>query len=100
MGVYIETIDTPLRIERDEDISNIFAFLGHVRDRFLYHVSDLRERQVPPLMSWVLKQCDLNKDIEISDKAQLTLPDIELIHVDRVFRLCLSACYHNVLYQY
>jgi len=85
--VHIQTTDTPLRIERDEDISSIFAFLGQARDRFLYHVSDIRERYVPPLMSWVLKQCDLNKDIEISDRAQLTLPDIQLIHADRVFRL-------------
>ena len=85
--VYIATTDTPLRIEEDEDVSAIFAFLGQVRDRFLYHVSDIRERHVPPLLSWVLKQCDLNKDIEISDKAQIALPDIQLIHADRVFRL-------------
>ncbi|HEV2877281.1 MAG TPA: hypothetical protein VGW09_08385 [Nitrososphaeraceae archaeon] len=68
---------------KEMKILAIFSpFLGHVKDRFLYHVNDLRERQVPPLMSWVLKQCDLNKDIEISDKAQLTLPDIELIHAE------------------
>ena len=69
--VYIATTDTPFRIERDEDVSAIFAFLGQVRDRFLYHVSDIRERHVPPLLNWILKQCDLNKDIEIDDKAQL-----------------------------
>lgn len=85
--VYIATTDTPLRIEEDEDVSVIFAFLGQVRDRFLYHVSDIRERQVPPLLNWILKQCDLNKDIEIDDKAQLTLPDIQLKSADRVFRM-------------
>jgi hypothetical protein len=85
--VYIATTDTPLRIEEDEDVSDIFAFLGQVRDRFLYHVSDIRERQVPPLLNWILKQCDFNKDIEIDDKAQLTLPDIQLKSADRVFRM-------------
>ena len=84
--VYIATTDTPLRIEEDEDVSAIFAFLGQVRDRFLYHVSDIRERQVPPLLGWILQQCDLNKDIEIDDKAQFTLPDIQLRYADRVFR--------------
>jgi hypothetical protein len=68
--VHIKTNDSPLKIERDEDVSAIFAFLGQVRDRFLYHVSDIRERNVPPLLSWILKQCDLNKDVEISDRAQ------------------------------
>ena len=41
--VYIATTDTPLRIQEDEDVSAIFAFLGQVRDRFLYHISDIRE---------------------------------------------------------
>jgi hypothetical protein len=57
-----------------------------VRDRFLFHVNDTRERQVPPLMNWILKQCDLNKDIEIDEKAQFTLPDIQLKSANRVFR--------------
>jgi hypothetical protein len=85
--VYISTTDTPFRIERDEDISTLFAFLGQVRDRFLYHVSDKKEIHVPDLLNWILKQCDLNKDIEIDDTAQLTFPDIQLKSADRVFRL-------------
>jgi hypothetical protein len=85
--VYIATTDTPFRIERDEDISLLFAFLGQVRDRFLYHVSDIKEKHVPNLLNWILKQCDLNKDVEIDHIAQLTLPDIQLKSADRVFRL-------------
>jgi hypothetical protein len=85
--VAVATTDTPFRIERDEDVSALFAFLGQVRDRFLYHVSDIRERHVPNLLSWILKQCDLNKDIEIDSIAQLTFPDIQLKSADRVFRL-------------
>jgi hypothetical protein len=36
--VAVATTDTPFRIERDEDVSALFAFLGQVRDRFLYHL--------------------------------------------------------------
>jgi hypothetical protein len=85
--VAISTTDTPFRIEKDEDVSDLFSFLGQVRDRFLYHVSDIRENHVPHILKWVLKQCDFNKDIKISDKAQITLPDIQLKQADRVFRL-------------
>ena len=67
-------------------MSTLFAFLGQVRDRFLHIVSDIRLLHVPPLMNWILKQCDLNKDIEIDDMAQLTFPDIQLKSADRVFR--------------
>jgi hypothetical protein len=85
--VAVATTDTPFRIERDEDVSALFAFLGQVRDRFLYHVSDIKEQHVPNLLNWILKQCDLNKDVEIDSTAQLTFPDIQLKSADRVFRL-------------
>ena len=85
--VAVATTDTPFRIETDEDVSALFAFLGQVRDRFLYHVSDIKEQHVPNLLNWILKQCDLNKDVEIDDIAQLTFPDIQLKSADRVFRL-------------
>jgi hypothetical protein len=35
-------------------------------------------------MEWVLKACDLNKDIEIDDICQMVLPDIQLKYVNRV----------------
>jgi hypothetical protein len=85
--VAVATTDTPFRIETDEDVSALFAFLGQVRDRFLNHVSDIKEQHVPNLLNWILKQCDLNKDVEIDSTAQLTFPDIQLKSADRVFRL-------------
>ena len=50
-------------------------------------MSDIREQHVPSLLNWILKQCDLNKDVEIDDIAQFTFPDIQLKSADRVFRL-------------
>jgi hypothetical protein len=45
------------------------------------------QKYVPNLLNWILKQCDLNKDVEIDYIAQLTLPDIQLKSADRIFRL-------------
>ena len=84
--VAIRSNDTPFRIATDEDVSTIFSFLGQVRDRLLNHVRDLGEREISSIMEWILKACDLNKGIQISDKAQLTLPDIQLKYADRVFK--------------
>jgi hypothetical protein len=78
--------DNPFRLETDDDVAILFSFFGQVRDRMLYHLSDLTERVVPPIIDWHLSQCDVNKDIEISDKMQFTLPDIQLKYVGRVFR--------------
>ena len=49
-----------------------------MKDRLLYCINDIKERSIPPIQEWVLKACDLNRDIRIDDKCQLTLPDIQL----------------------
>ena len=89
--IAVKSSDTPFRIETDEDVSLIFSFLGQVKDRLLYVVRDPKERHVPPVIEWVLKQCDLNKDVEITEKAQVTLPDIQLKTVAGLFRLYIKS---------
>ena len=89
--VSVVSSDNPFRLETDEDVSMLFSFFGQVRDRLLYQVSDVRERMVPNILEWRLKGCDINKDIEINDIAQSTLPDIQLRYADRVFRLYVKS---------
>jgi hypothetical protein len=84
--VYITCSDRPFKLENDNDFSFFFAFLGQVRDRLLYVLNDISERYVLSIMDWHLIGCDLNKDVSINDRAQLTLPDIQLKTADRVFR--------------
>lgn len=67
--VYIACSDTPFKLETDNDVSFLFAFLGQVRDRLLYVLSDVRERFVPSIMDWRLLECDVNKDVVIDDMA-------------------------------
>jgi hypothetical protein len=50
-------------------------------------------------MEWILVQCDVNKDIEINDKMQLTLPDIQLKDADRVFRLYVKSLQDKAVYR-
>jgi hypothetical protein len=77
----------PFKLETDDDVTILSYFVGQVKDRMLYHLDDLKERGVPSELLWVLKGCDLNRDVEIIDKMQITLPDIQLKYVGRVFRL-------------
>jgi hypothetical protein len=64
----------------------------------LYHVGDPAERMVPPLLpsssqdsGWRLVQCDVNKDIEVSDMMQLSGLNLQLEYLDRVFRLYIKS---------
>lgn len=46
-------------------------------------------------MEWILKQCDLNKDIQIDEKAQLTLPSIQLPAVEYLGSMCEGKAYYR-----
>ncbi|MFY9966043.1 MAG: hypothetical protein WAK50_09925 [Nitrososphaeraceae archaeon] len=85
--ISIACSNSPFRIEYDEDINLLFSFFGQIRDRLLYMVSDPHERGVPQVNEWVLKLCDLNKDVEITDKCQIVLPDLQLKYAGKVFRI-------------
>ncbi len=76
--IYITCSPSPFKLENNQDISYLFSFLGQVRDRLLYFLRDPNERILPPLMEWKLNQCDINKDIDIKDIEQITLPDIPI----------------------
>jgi hypothetical protein len=54
---------------------------------------------VPPITEWKLVQCDINNDVEITDKAQLTFPDIQLEGADRVFRLYVKSLHYKAVYR-
>ena len=48
-------------------------------------------------MEWRLIQCDVNRDVEIDDKMQLTFPDIQLKYADRVFRLYVKSLHDKAV---
>ena len=50
-------------------------------------MSDPRGRLTPNITTWILKQCDFDKDVPITDKAQIILPDIQLSSAFETFRL-------------
>ena len=79
----------PFPIETDNDINNLFVFLGQVKERLAYILHDPRERIVPPVDKWILKYCDFNKDIELDDKSigQLMDLNIQVKHMGVAFRL-------------
>jgi len=89
--IAVRSSDTPFKLETDDDLAILFSFFGQVRDRLIYYVSDIRDRGIPLITEWFLKACDLNKDVKIDEKAQLHLPDIQLKHMDQVFRMYIKS---------
>ena len=48
--------------------------------------SDNRGIIVQPVRNWILKECDVNKDIDIDGLAQITLPDMQIPLFERALR--------------
>lgn len=97
--VYIKCSENPFRLETENDVSCLFSFLGQVRDRMVVWLHDLRETVVPSIMEWSLLQCDINRDVELTTKAQITLPDIQLKYADRVFRLYVKSLHDKAVFR-
>jgi hypothetical protein len=94
---YVKCSENPFKLETDSDVSNLFSFLGQVRDRMVLWLDDVREAVTASIMEWRLLQCDFNRDVEITESAQLTLPDIQFWQVNRVFRLYVKSLHDRAV---
>jgi len=52
---------------------------------------DTYERIVPDILEWELTQCDINKDIRVSDALQYTGIKVQLKHFDSLFRIYIKS---------
>ena len=95
--IAVRSSDTPFKLETDEDEVILFSFFGQIRDRLISYVSDVREREVPLITEWILKGCDLNRDVEIDGNAQLCLPDIQLKHACKIFRIYIKSLHDRAV---
>lgn len=87
VSIYVECSKRPFKLETLEDLTILYSFFGQVRDRLELFSSDPHGRIVPNITEWILKQCDFNKDIPVTDKLQVTLPDIQLKTAFETFRI-------------
>ena len=97
--IYISCSNTPFKLEVEEDVSSFFAFLGQVKDRLIHFLNDFSESAIPPIMDWILVQCDLNKDIGINIIEELSIPNLQLRIHDRIFRLYVKSIHGSSSYR-
>lgn len=85
--LHVVCSNRPFKLETEEDVAILCSYFGQVRDRIEYQISDPLGRIVPPISKWILKQCEFNKDVTITDEAQITFPDMQLSTTFQTFRL-------------
>jgi len=91
VNVEIECSDHPLKLENELDRTRIFDFLGQVRDRLIGLLMDKHERIVPDILEWYITECDLNRDVRVSDALHVTRLNFQIRHLDHLFRIYIKA---------
>ena len=97
--VFVACGNTPFKLESDNDLGRLIAFLGAVRDRLAVFLHDRHERAVPDIMQWYLNGCDINRDVKVSDWLQFTGLNIQVKHAFHLFRLYIKAKGEDTLYR-
>lgn len=85
--VFVSCSNTPFKLERDNDLGRLIAFLGAVRDRLVVFLHDRHERAVPDIMQWHLTECEINRDVKVSDWLQFTGLNTQVRHAFHLFRI-------------
>jgi hypothetical protein len=91
VNVEVKCTNNPFRLENEIDHSSILVFFGQIRDRLITFLTDRHERIVPALMNWYITEFDLNKDVKVSNLLQFSGINIQVRHLDHVFRIYVKS---------
>jgi hypothetical protein len=91
--VNIDTVcsKNPYKLETEADRARIHSCFGQIRDRLIRLLHDTHERLVPDIMNWYLTECDINKDIKVSDALHLSTIKVQVKHVDHLFSVYIKS---------
>ena len=89
--IEVKSSNHPFKLQSEEDRSRLLVFFGQVRQALMFFLCDNHERIVPHVLEWDLTECDINKDIKISDCFHFTSLKIQVKHLDHIFSLYVKS---------
>jgi RecA/RadA recombinase len=94
VDIFIKCSKAAFPIETDSDVTELFSFIGGVYNTLQDWLRDMNAHIVPPIKHWRLVHADINKDVKVPERLHLTVPNMELSVVDRVFRMYVKSLGH------
>jgi hypothetical protein len=83
--------NNPYKLETEEDRFRIIEFFGQIRAGLINLLHDKHERVVSDVLEWELTECDINKDIKVTDLLHFSGVKIQVKHLDHLFRIYIKA---------
>jgi hypothetical protein len=99
VNVEVTCSNHPFKLQTEQDRSRLLVFFGQVRQVLTFFLKDPHERIVPDIMEWELTECDINKDIKVSDWFHYTGLKIQVKHIDHLFCLYVKPMGKDTIYR-
>jgi hypothetical protein len=83
--------NNPYKLETEEDRFRIIEFFGQIRAGLINLLNDKHERIVDDVLEWELTECDINRDIKVSDLLHFSAIKVQVKHLDHLFSIYIKS---------
>jgi hypothetical protein len=81
IDMYTKNSERPFKLGTDKDRINLIAFIGKIKDNLPPQVA------VPDIHQWEFTECDINRDVKVSDILHISSVKVQVKHMDHLFRI-------------
>jgi hypothetical protein len=91
VDIYASCSNNPYKLETEEDRFRIIEFFGQIRAGLINLLNDKHERIVDDILEWDLTECDINRDIKVSDLLHFSAIKVQVKHLDHLFSIYIKS---------
>jgi hypothetical protein len=91
VDIYASCSNNQYKLETEEDRFRIIEFFGQIRSGLINLLNDKHERIVGDIAEWELTECDINKDIKVSDLLHFSAIKVQVKHLDHLFSIYIKS---------
>jgi hypothetical protein len=81
IDIYTKNSDKPFKLQTEGDRVSLIAFIRNIRDNLPPEVA------VPDIDQWEFTECDINRDVKVSDLLHISCVKVQVKHIDHLFRI-------------
>jgi hypothetical protein len=91
IDTYTKNSEKPFRLQTEEDRENLLAFIRKIKHNLPPQVV------VPDIEQWECTECDINRDVKVSDLLHISCVKVQVKHLDHLFRVYIKKIDNDTL---
>jgi hypothetical protein len=91
IDIYTRNSDRPLRLQTEDDRIKLISFIGNIKNNLPPQVA------VPEIDLWEFTECDINRDVRVSDLLHFASVKVQVKHMDHLFRVYIKKIRDNTI---